>query len=119
MRSERGRVVCAGMCAAVRVCQGSLLAIQCTLHEAALTPTAATRLVAVAAAAAITLLCSSPNVLSMASSLKDESSYSYLTDVDVGLSLIDRFTWSTLDFFERVDINSRHLTLADLVSIYK
>lgn len=62
---------------------------------------------------------SSPNVLSMASSLKDESSYSYLTDMDgVGLSLIDRFTWSTLDFFEKVDINS-HLTLGDLVKIYK
>lgn len=54
----------------------------------------------------------------MASSLKDESSYSYRTDMDVGLSLIDRFTWSTLDFFEKVDINS-HLTLGDLVKIYK
>ena len=54
----------------------------------------------------------------MASSLKGESSYSYLTDLDVGLSLIDRFTWSTLDFFEQVDINS-HLTLADLVYLLK
>jgi phosphatidylinositol glycan class K len=54
----------------------------------------------------------------MASSLKDESSYSHLTDTDVGLSLIDRFTWQTLDFFEGVDIHST-LTLADLVKIYK
>uniref|UniRef100_A0A383VMD2 GPI-anchor transamidase n=1 Tax=Tetradesmus obliquus TaxID=3088 RepID=A0A383VMD2_TETOB len=60
----------------------------------------------------------SPNVLAMASSLKGESSYSYLTDMDVGLSLIDRFTWSTLDFFERVDIHSR-LSLAQLMQIYR
>eukprot|EP00878_Enallax_costatus_P031621 GHUV01034585.1.p1 GENE.GHUV01034585.1~~GHUV01034585.1.p1 ORF type:complete len:404 (+),score=96.46 GHUV01034585.1:190-1401(+) len=60
----------------------------------------------------------SPNVIAMASSLKGESSYSYLTDTDVGLSLIDRFTWQTLDFFEKVDIHS-NMTLADLFSIYR
>eukprot|EP00775_Hariotina_reticulata_P007320 gene7320-7532_t len=60
----------------------------------------------------------SPNVMSMASSLKGESSYSYLTDMDVGLSLIDRFTWSTLEFFEKVDIHS-NMTLQELVDIYK
>lgn len=54
----------------------------------------------------------------MASSLKGESSYSYLTDMDVGLSLIDRFTWSTLDFFEKVDIHST-MTLAQLMEIYR
>ena len=54
----------------------------------------------------------------MASSLKGESSYSYLTDLDVGLSLIDRYTYSTLDFFEKVDIHS-NLTVAELVKIYR
>jgi hypothetical protein len=28
--------------------------------------------------------------------MRDESSYSYLTDMDVGLSLIEKLTWSTL-----------------------
>ncbi|KAF8057151.1 PIG-K [Scenedesmus sp. PABB004] len=60
----------------------------------------------------------SPNVLAMASSLKGESSYSHVTDADVGLSLIDRFTWSSLDFFERVDSHS-NATLADLMAIYR
>jgi phosphatidylinositol glycan class K len=32
----------------------------------------------------------SPNVLSIASSLKGESSYSHTSDSDVGLSLMDR-----------------------------
>jgi hypothetical protein len=54
----------------------------------------------------------------MASSLKGESSYSYLTDQDVGLSLVDRFTYSTLDFFERVDIHSQ-ATLQQLFDTYR
>jgi phosphatidylinositol glycan class K len=53
----------------------------------------------------------------MASSLKGESSYSYLTDYDVGLSLVDRFTYSTLEFFETVDIHSR-ATLRQLFDVY-
>lgn len=60
----------------------------------------------------------SPNVLACASSIKGESSYSYLTDTDVGLSLMDRYTYVTLDFFERVDINSA-LTMDQLFSIYR
>jgi len=53
----------------------------------------------------------------MSSSLKGESSYSYGTDMDVGVSLIDRFTFASLEFFERVDING-NLTMADLVKVY-
>ena len=43
----------------------------------------------------------SPGVLAMSSSVKGESSYSFTTDLDVGVALIDRFTAATLDFFER------------------
>lgn len=60
----------------------------------------------------------SPNVLAAASSIKGESSYSYLTDMDVGLSLIDRFTYASLDFFERVGIHSQ-ATMAELFKIYR
>ncbi|GBF89707.1 GPI-anchor transamidase [Raphidocelis subcapitata] len=60
----------------------------------------------------------SPGVLAMASSLKGESSYSYLTDYDVGLSLVDRFTFATLDFFEKVDAHSA-ATLGELFSVYR
>ena len=54
----------------------------------------------------------------MASSLKGESSYSYLTDFDTGLSLVDRFTFATLRFFERVGPHSE-ATLADLFGVYR
>jgi glycosylphosphatidylinositol transamidase (GPIT) subunit GPI8 len=54
----------------------------------------------------------------MGSSIKGESSYSHVTDGDVGLSLIDRFTWSTLDFFERVGISS-NANMAQLARIYR
>ena len=54
----------------------------------------------------------------MASSPKGESSYSYLTDYDVGLSLVDRFTFATLDFFEKVDAHSA-ATLGELFSVYR
>ncbi len=60
----------------------------------------------------------SPGVLSMASSIKGESSYSYLTDMDIGLSLIDRFTYASLDFFEGVDIHS-NMTMDQLMRIYR
>ena len=54
----------------------------------------------------------------MASSLKGESSYSYLTDYDVGLSLVDRFTYATLSFFEGVGPHS-NATLRDLFGVYR
>jgi len=63
-------------------------------------------------------LLRSPGVLAMASSVKGESSYSYLTDMDIGLSLIDRFTAASLDFFERVGTHSS-ATIDQLFKIYK
>jgi glycosylphosphatidylinositol transamidase (GPIT) subunit GPI8 len=47
-----------------------------------------------------------------------ESSYSYVTDSVVGLSLIDRFTRATLDFFEGIDITSP-AALPQLFSTYR
>lgn len=49
---------------------------------------------------------SSPNVLAMSSSIKDESSYSYEVDMDTGVYVIDRFTYFILAVMEKVDISS-------------
>ncbi|EDP45183.1 hypothetical protein MGL_0172 [Malassezia globosa CBS 7966] len=57
----------------------------------------------------------SPNVLAVGSSVKDESSYSYNTDYDVGLPLIDRYTRAVLEFMEQVTRTST-ATLQDLFS---
>ncbi|GMH35238.1 hypothetical protein BSKO_03106 [Bryopsis sp. KO-2023] len=59
----------------------------------------------------------SPNVLGMASSKKGESAYSHHNDMELGLSVIDRFTYSTLEFFEKVDIDST-ATLGDLMKTF-
>ena len=48
----------------------------------------------------------SPNVLSVGSSAKGESSYSHHVDRDIGLSVIDRFTYHTLEFMENVHVHS-------------
>src|SRR5258708_7953260 len=58
----------------------------------------------------------SPNVLAISSSLKGESSYSYTIDKDIGVALIDRFTWKVLDFFnKRVKLADSNATLQDLM----
>eukprot|EP00897_Mesotaenium_endlicherianum_P009218 jgi/Mesen1/8324/ME000457S07524 len=41
----------------------------------------------------------SPGVVAIGSSLKGENSYSHVVDPDVGVSLMDRFTYYTLRFF--------------------
>jgi len=46
----------------------------------------------------------SPGVLAIGSSLKGENSYSHHLDSDVGVSVVDRFTFYTLAFFERLDM---------------
>jgi glycosylphosphatidylinositol transamidase (GPIT) subunit GPI8 len=43
----------------------------------------------------------SKNSLAIGSSRTGENSYAYGTDNKIGVSLIDRFTFSTLEFFER------------------
>lgn len=48
----------------------------------------------------------SPGVLAVGSSLKGENSYSHHLDADVGVSVVDRFTFYTLAFFEKLDIYS-------------
>jgi len=42
-----------------------------------------------------------PNVITLASSKLDENSYSYLSDALIGVSLADRFTYWTLEWFRR------------------
>ncbi|CAL1382877.1 unnamed protein product [Linum trigynum] len=46
----------------------------------------------------------SPGVLAIASSMKGENSYSHHLDSDVGVSVVDRFTFYTLAFFERLNM---------------
>lgn len=43
----------------------------------------------------------SPNVLSLAASQIGQNSYSHVVDHSIGLSLVDRFTFHLLDFFEQ------------------
>lgn len=49
----------------------------------------------------------SPNILCVGSSRLDESSYSHHSDMDVGVAVIDRFTYYTLEFLEKIDKNSQ------------
>ncbi|KAL7129100.1 hypothetical protein ABFS83_13G041100 [Erythranthe nasuta] len=46
----------------------------------------------------------SPGVLAIGSSKKGENSYSHHLDSDVGVSVVDRFTFYTLAFFERLNM---------------
>lgn len=57
----------------------------------------------------------SPGILAVGSSLKGENSYSHHLDADVGVSVVDRFTYYTLQFFENLDIHSN----ATLESLFK
>lgn len=59
----------------------------------------------------------SPNVLSMATSIKGESSYSSQPDYTIGLSLVDRFTAAGLDFFKKLGWDSSE-SLRDFVDVY-
>lgn len=57
----------------------------------------------------------SPNVIATGSSELDQSSYSHHADNDVGVAVIDRYTYYTLEFLEREvrDLSSKK-TLGDL-----
>ncbi|ODV63510.1 GPI-anchor transamidase ASCRUDRAFT_23536, partial [Ascoidea rubescens DSM 1968] len=48
----------------------------------------------------------SPNILAVGSSELDESSYSHHSDVEIGVAVIDRFTYYNLDFLENIQKNS-------------
>ncbi|KAG2491252.1 hypothetical protein HYH03_010459 [Edaphochlamys debaryana] len=58
-----------------------------------------------------------PNVITLACSQKGEQSLSYKSDPELGISLIDRFTYQTLAFFESIGIDS-NATLQDLFNTY-
>lgn len=59
----------------------------------------------------------SPNVIAVGSSELDESSYSHHSDVEIGVAVVDRFTYYTLEFMEAIEKNST-LTLQDLFDSY-
>ncbi|KAG5544898.1 hypothetical protein RHGRI_017380 [Rhododendron griersonianum] len=59
----------------------------------------------------------SPGVLAIGSSMKGENSYSHHLDSDVGVSVVDRFTYYTLAFFERLNIYD-NASLSSLFSSY-
>jgi GPI-anchor transamidase subunit K len=61
----------------------------------------------------------SPNIIATGSSEIDESSYSHHADNDVGVAVIDRYTYYNLDFLEsQVREPSSKLTLGDLFDSY-
>lgn len=59
----------------------------------------------------------SPNILAVGSSEVDESSYSHHSDLDLGVAVIDRFTYYTLEFLEKIDKNS-DITMDKLFAEY-
>ncbi|KAG2232428.1 hypothetical protein INT48_005731 [Thamnidium elegans] len=59
----------------------------------------------------------STNILATGSSKLDESSYSHHTDYDIGVAVIDSFTYYNLEFLEKVDQTSDK-TLQELFDTY-
>ncbi|MCJ1356985.1 MAG: glycosylphosphatidylinositol anchor biosynthesis [Icmadophila ericetorum] len=62
----------------------------------------------------------SPNIIATGSSAVDQSSYSHHADNDVGVAVIDRYTYYNLDFLEtRVEAGgASKMTLGDLFDSY-
>ncbi|CAG8798946.1 16580_t:CDS:2, partial [Cetraspora pellucida] len=46
----------------------------------------------------------SPNILATGSSELGENSYSHHMDTDIGVAVIDRFTYYNLEFLEKIDM---------------
>lgn len=59
----------------------------------------------------------SPNILAVGSLEIDESSYSHHSDLELGIAVIDRFTYYTLDFLEKIRSNS-NVTIDKLFEVY-
>ncbi|KAI8069684.1 peptidase C13 family-domain-containing protein [Gongronella butleri] len=59
----------------------------------------------------------SPNILATGSSKLGESSYSHHIDYDIGVAVIDSFTYYNLEFLEKIDMTS-NATLHDLFATY-
>ncbi|TDH65082.1 uncharacterized protein CCR75_000640 [Bremia lactucae] len=62
----------------------------------------------------------SPKVVTIGSSKTGENSYAHHSDSELGLSVIDRFTFSTLDYLQRMKVGDsiRNGTLLDLFNFY-
>ncbi|KAL3673380.1 hypothetical protein V7S43_001095 [Phytophthora oleae] len=62
----------------------------------------------------------SPKVVTIGSSQTGENSYAHHSDLELGLSVIDRFTFSTLDYLQRMKVGDsiRNGTLRDLFNFY-
>src|SRR5438477_6427753 len=61
----------------------------------------------------------SPNIIATGSSAIDESSYSHHADNDVGVAVIDRYTYYNLDFLEtHIREPGSKMTLGDLFDSY-
>ncbi|KAG6609356.1 GPI-anchor transamidase [Phytophthora cinnamomi] len=62
----------------------------------------------------------SPKVVTIGSSQTGENSYAHHSDFELGLSVIDRFTFSTLDYLQRMKVGDsiRSGTLRDLFNFY-
>jgi len=61
----------------------------------------------------------SPGVLATGSSAKDQSSYSHHADQDVGVAVIDRWTYFNLEFLEtRLNTTSSDVRLGELFDFY-
>ncbi|KAF8979780.1 glycosylphosphatidylinositol anchor biosynthesis [Entomortierella lignicola] len=59
----------------------------------------------------------SPNILATGSSKLKESSYSHHDDPDIGVAVIDRFTYYILEVLEKIDMQSK-ATMKDLFDTY-
>ncbi|KAL8725516.1 MAG: hypothetical protein Q9166_007302 [cf. Caloplaca sp. 2 TL-2023] len=60
----------------------------------------------------------SPNIIATGSSEIDQSSYSHHADNDVGVAVIDRWTYYNLEFLEGVQVGDRGKTLGELFGSY-
>ncbi|KAI9033259.1 peptidase C13 family-domain-containing protein [Hyaloraphidium curvatum] len=58
-----------------------------------------------------------PNIVATGSSRVGQNSYSHHTDLDIGVAVIDRFTYYNLETLERLDLDS-HDTLQQLFATY-
>ncbi|PKA60962.1 Vacuolar-processing enzyme alpha-isozyme [Apostasia shenzhenica] len=59
----------------------------------------------------------SPGVLAIGSSMKGQNAYSHHLDSDIGVSVVDRFTFYTLAFFEKLNMYS-NASLGSLFNSY-
>lgn len=57
----------------------------------------------------------SPNILAISSSMRGQSSYSYHVDDDIGVAIIDRFTYALLNFLRDLGLHSQK-TVGDFMA---